>query len=79
MNLPKAYDGIASTIITTVILRLAQLPNTNRRQAQVASTGKAEAHCKSDYHGLGIASWKPQAKNEKNAEAYGGDDGIISS
>lgn len=41
-NSPKAHYSICSSIITAIVLCLAQLPNTDRRQANVAATSEAE-------------------------------------
>lgn len=39
---PKAYDGVSGSVIPAVILGLAELPDTDRRQADVATTSKSE-------------------------------------
>ena len=71
----EADDGIACGIIPPVLLRLAQLAHTHRRQADIASTREPEAENEDDDEGDGVphsavrrCRGEPETDDEEQAQ-----------
>lgn len=70
---PKRHDRIGCSIVPAVVAGVAQLPDADRGQANVAPTRKSKDETKDNDHGKGSMRRQPQRKRRDEAHGDGQD------